>query len=165
MRDGNVEESGAAEAVLTRPQSVYARMLIAAGPSMAKDSATATDAVLPSARRVTVEYGGGGFFASSAVKRVLDGVDLDLMEGRTLGVVGESGSGKSTLARALLRLVPSRGEIRFEGRDLQVLGESALRPLRRRMQMIFQGPFTSLSPRLTVAAIVAGGASHAGDDP
>ena len=113
--------------------------------------------VLLSARALTVDYGGGGFFARSAARRALDGVDLDLSEARTLGLVGESGSGKSTLARALLRLVPSQGEIRFEGRELQALDERALRPLRRRMQMIFQDPFASLSPRLSVAAIVAEG--------
>ena len=109
------------------------------------------------ARALTVDYGGGGFFARSTARRAVDGVDLDLRGGRTLGIVGESGSGKSTLARALLRLVPSRGVIRFEGRDLQTMDERALRPLRRRMQMIFQDPFASLSPRLSVAAIVAEG--------
>jgi ABC-type microcin C transport system duplicated ATPase subunit YejF len=89
--------------------------------------------------------------------RAVDGVSLSLRRGQTLGIVGESGSGKSTLARALLRLTPCEGAIEFEGRDLQALGATAMRPLRRRMQMIFQDPFGSLSPLMSVGAIVAEG--------
>ncbi len=157
MRDGVVVESGPSGAVLTRPATAYTRMLVACEPARAGGRARADGGLLLTARALTVDYGGRGFLARSAVRRALDGVDLDLSAGRTLGVVGESGSGKSTLARALLRLVPSRGAIRFEGRDLQAMDERALRPLRRRMQMIFQDPFTSLSPRLSVATIVAEG--------
>ena len=81
-----------------------------------------------------------------------------MRRGQTLGIVGESGSGKSTLARALLRLTPSEGP-RGASRDgtLQELDAARLRPLRRRMQMVFQDPYGSLSPRLTVGAIVAEG--------
>jgi ABC-type microcin C transport system duplicated ATPase subunit YejF len=157
MRDGAVVESGPSGAVLTRPTSAYARMLVAAEFSRETTVQVGGGGVLLSARGLTVDYGGGGLFARSKIRRALDGVDLDLKEGRTLGLVGESGSGKSTLARAILRLVPSRGQIRFEGRDLQAMDERALRPLRRRMQMIFQDPFASLSPKLSVAAIVAEG--------
>ncbi len=156
MRDGAIVESGPSGAVLTRPASAYARVLVAAEPTDARAPAPAETPVLLSVRGLTVDYGGGPF-ARAAARRALDGVDLDLRQGRTLGVVGESGSGKSTLARALLRLVPSRGAIRFEGRDLQAMSERGLRPFRRRMQMIFQDPFGSLSPRLSVAAIVAEG--------
>jgi oligopeptide transport system ATP-binding protein len=157
MRDGVVVEHGQSRTVLAQPTSVCARMLVTAEPSTIRTSASAAGDVLLSARGLTVDYGREGFLARSAARRAVDGVDLDLKGGRTLGVVGESGSGKSTLARALLRLTPSRGAIRFEGRDLQAMDESALRPLRRRMQLIFQDPFGSLSPRLTVAAIVAEG--------
>ncbi len=156
MRDGAIVESGPSGAVLTRPASAYARMLVAAEPARARAPAPAETPVLLSARGLTVDYGGGPL-ARAAARRALDRVDLDLRQGRTLGVVGESGSGKSTLARALLRLIPSRGAILFEGHDLQAMREPALRPLRRRMQMIFQDPFGSLSPRLSVAAIVAEG--------
>ena len=110
-------------------------MLVAAEPARERKAARADGGLLLTARALTVDYGGGGFLARSPPRRALDGVDLDLHAGRTLGVVGESGSGKSTLARALLRLTPSRGAIRFEGRDLQAMDERALRPLRRRMQM------------------------------
>jgi microcin C transport system ATP-binding protein len=89
--------------------------------------------------------------------KAVDGVSLTLRRGHTLGVVGESGSGKSTLGRALLRLQKSEGSIVFDGLELQGLSWSRLRPLRRRMQIVFQDPFGSLSPRLSVGEIVGEG--------
>jgi peptide/nickel transport system ATP-binding protein len=87
--------------------------------------------------------------------RAVDGVSLTIDRGETLGLVGESGCGKSTLGRAILRLYePTDGSIRFDGRDITHLGESELRPLRRRMQMIFQDPFASLNPRHSVGRMV-----------
>ena len=86
----------------------------------------------------------------------VDGVDLDIRRGETLGLVGESGCGKSTLGRAILQLVrPTAGEITFDGTELTKLDDEALRPLRRRMQMVFQDPFSSLNPRMTVGQTVA----------
>jgi microcin C transport system ATP-binding protein len=89
--------------------------------------------------------------------RAVDGVDIAAHEGQTVGVVGESGSGKTTLGLALLRLQRSQGRITFRGRELQGLRESALRPLRREMQVVFQDPYGSLSPRLSVAQILEEG--------
>jgi microcin C transport system ATP-binding protein len=89
--------------------------------------------------------------------KAVDGVDIALKEGATLGVVGESGSGKTTLGLALLRLESSRGRIVFDGREIQALRARALRPLRREMQIVFQDPFSSLSPRLSVGEIVEEG--------
>jgi microcin C transport system ATP-binding protein len=89
--------------------------------------------------------------------KAVDGVTLTVRQGHTLGVVGESGSGKSSLGRALLRLEKSEGPILFDGQNLQELSTSELRPLRQRMQMVFQDPFGSLSPRLTVGQIVEEG--------
>jgi microcin C transport system ATP-binding protein len=89
--------------------------------------------------------------------RAVEGVTLAVREGETVGVVGESGSGKTTLGLALLRLVASRGEIRFDGREIQSLRSRTLRPLRREMQVVFQDPFGSLSPRLSVAQILEEG--------
>ncbi len=131
-------------------------MLVAAEPRGTKAPAATGGPVLISARGLTVDYGGGLLLRAPA-RRALEAVDLEVRQGRTLGVVGESGSGKSTLARALLRLVPSDGAIQFEGRDIHAMDQRALRPLRRRMQMVFQDPFGSLSPRMSVGRIVAEG--------
>jgi microcin C transport system ATP-binding protein len=89
--------------------------------------------------------------------RAVDGVDVVVHEGETVGLVGESGSGKSTMGYALLRLVPAEGRIRFDGKDLADLPKKSLRRLRADMQIVFQDPFGSLSPRMTVAEIVAEG--------
>ena len=86
----------------------------------------------------------------------VDGVDLDIRRGETIGLVGESGCGKSTLGRAILQLVrPTAGEVRFDGIELTALNDDELRPVRRRMQMVFQDPFGSLNPRMTVGEAVA----------
>ena len=86
----------------------------------------------------------------------VDGVDLDIRRGETIGLVGESGCGKSTLGRAILQLVrPTAGEVWFDGIELTALNDDELRPLRRRMQMVFQDPFSSLNPRMTVGQTVA----------
>jgi microcin C transport system ATP-binding protein len=102
-----------------------------------------------------------GFFRRVAghVKAV-DGVDFVLRRGQTLGIVGESGSGKTTLGKALLgleRIVPGEGVVSIEGREIQGLDENSLRPLRRRMQIIFQDPYGSLSPRMNILNIVGEG--------
>jgi len=100
----------------------------------------------------------GGFFRGvrSYVKAV-DGVSLKLRAGTTLGVVGESGSGKTTLGLAILRLVDAEGRISFAGRDITAERQRTLRPLRREMQVVFQDPYSSLSPRLSIAQIVGEG--------
>ncbi|WP_417434142.1 ATP-binding cassette domain-containing protein [Hoeflea sp.] len=95
-------------------------------------------------------------FGRAPMIRILNGIDLDIGRGSVLGIVGGSGSGKSTLGRALLRLIePTAGTIAFDGQDITHLNEDALRPIRRRMQMIFQDPMSSLNPRRRVGAIIA----------
>ncbi len=99
----------------------------------------------------------GGVFEKRRVLRAVDGVDLDVARGETVGLVGESGCGKSTLARLIMRLhEPTAGSIVLEGRDITHASAAEMRPLRRRMQMIFQDPYGSLNPRMKVGEILAG---------
>jgi ABC-type microcin C transport system duplicated ATPase subunit YejF len=111
------------------------------------------------ARGVVVAYAGqrGTFFGRRTPPQpVLHGVDIAIDRGETVGIVGESGSGKTTLGRALIGLVsPAEGSIRFDGKEIIGLGETAMRPLRRRMQMIFQDPMSSLNPRRTIRYILS----------
>lgn len=97
--------------------------------------------------------------------KAVDGVSLELAQGRTLALVGESGCGKTTVGKAVLRLLASTGSIRLEGQELQGLGDRQLRPWRGRMQMVFQDPFASLNPRLTVGEIIAEGMGALGAVP
>ncbi len=101
---------------------------------------------------------GGGFFSAKKVLRAVDDVSFQVMRGETLGLVGESGCGKSTLGRVVLRLIePTGGRVAFEGQDLTLLSASELRPLRRRMQIVFQDPYSSLNPRMSIRDIVGEG--------
>ena len=113
--------------------------------------------VLVEAIDLTVSFptGGGLLRRGSIMLRAVDRLSLSIAPGEVVGLVGESGSGKTTAGRAILRLLePTGGSIRFEGADITHLDKPALRPLRRRMQMIFQDPYSSLNPRLKVRDII-----------
>ena len=115
------------------------------------------DQPLLSVRHLKKHFAVSGGIFSREVDRVyaVDGVSFDISKGETLGLVGESGCGKSTTGRCILRLIePSSGEVWFQGADVRQLGGGALQALRRDMQIIFQDPYASLNPRLTVAAII-----------
>ena len=157
MKAGLLVESGPADLVTTRPANAYTKMLLAADALIPAPSEVAPGKPLLRARNVSVRYRLRGGWRQGKLFQAVDRVSLEIAPGETLGLIGESGSGKSTLGRALLRLVPCSGRIVFDGRDLRGLSLAALRPLRGSMQIVFQDPFSSLSPRLTVAAIVAEG--------
>lgn len=111
---------------------------------------------LISIKDLKVHYrSGGGLFSASKIVKAVDGVSLDIKKGETLGLVGESGCGKSTLGKAILRLTePTSGSVFFEGKDLAHLSNSAMRDQRKHLQMIFQDPYASLNPRMTVGSII-----------
>jgi oligopeptide transport system ATP-binding protein len=156
MERGAVVEAGPVGDVMAHPRAPATRMLIDATPPGAKSPPPVESAVLLEARDVSVEFSSASWRRRPAFHAV-DRVSLVLRRGRTLGVVGESGSGKSTLARALLRLAPYRGTVLFEGHDLAALNRASLRARRRDMQLVLQDPFGSLSPRLTIGAIIGEG--------
>jgi oligopeptide transport system ATP-binding protein len=159
MRLGEIVESGATADVIAAPRHPYTQMLLASEPAGEKPPPADGAPVLLDARNLAVTFtiGGGLLAGTPHVIRAVDKVSLRLKEAQTIGVVGESGSGKSTLGRLLLRLIDGTGALRFEGRDLMTLDRRALRPLRRELQIVFQDPYGSLSPRLTVGEIVTEG--------
>ncbi|TCO83460.1 microcin C transport system ATP-binding protein [Plasticicumulans lactativorans] len=159
MHAGRVVESGTLDAVFGAPREAYTRALVAAEPTRLVAAVPATAATLLEARGIVCTFAlrRGLFGRRGGEVRAVDGVDVELRAGETLGIVGESGSGKTTLGLSLLRLQDCSGSIRFDGRELAGLRERAVRPLRRHMQVVFQDPFAALSPRLTVERIVGEG--------
>ncbi|MBT4463502.1 MAG: ABC transporter ATP-binding protein, partial [Rhodospirillaceae bacterium] len=159
MNAGRIVEQGAAADIFERPQDTYTKTLLAAEPKGAPMPADASAPDLISGEDIKVWFPIKRGIIGRTVDHVkaVDGVSLTVKRGHTLGVVGESGSGKSTLARALLRLEKSDGSIKLEDSQLQGRDASELRPLRKRMQIVFQDPFGSLSPRQSVGQIVGEG--------
>ncbi|MFQ5939490.1 MAG: ABC transporter ATP-binding protein [Alphaproteobacteria bacterium] len=159
MKEGEIVESGPAEAVFGRPRHRYTRHLLAAEPKGRPAAAKAGAPTVMSTQDFKVWFPIKAGLLRRTVDhvRAVDGVTLTVREGQTVGVVGESGSGKTSLALGLLRLISSRGPVVLEGRDIQGWRSRQLRPLRREMQIVFQDPFGSLSPRLSVGEIVGEG--------
>lgn len=160
MRHGTVVEQGTVAQVLNQPVHDATKALLAAKATSHPAMPAAPDtAPVLEAQDVRVSFPGwGGLLRKPrAPVDAVDGVSLSLRPGETLGLVGESGSGKTTLTLALLRLIQSTGAISLDGQRIDGLGFKALRPLRRRMQVVFQDPFASLSPRMSVAAIIGEG--------
>ncbi len=159
MQDGKLVEQGPLTAVFARPEHPYTQRLLAAepkGPPVATRP-DATEVMAARDLRVWFPIKRGLLRRTVDHVRAVDGISLRVREGASVGIVGESGSGKTTLGLAMLRLERSRGEIRFRGRDIQGLHSRALRPLRKEMQIVFQDPFGSLSPRMSVGQIVGEG--------
>ncbi len=159
MTEGEIVEHGPVAEVFDHPQHAYTKHLLSAEP---KGRPAAADPAAPEILRlddlkVHFPIRRGVLRRTVGYVKAVDGVSIALREGHTIGLVGESGSGKTTLGLALLRLEKSEGGIEFDGKDLQKLDQRTLRPLRRQMQIVFQDPFSSLSPRMTVGEIVGEG--------
>ena len=159
MTKGEIVEQGPVDDVFDRPQHPYTKHLLSAEP---KGRPAAADPASPEILRlddlkVHFPIKRGLLRRTVGYVKAVDGVSIALKEGHTIGLVGESGSGKTTLGLALLRLERSQGGIHFDGQDLQALSQRELRPLRRQMQIVFQDPYSSLSPRMSVGEIVGEG--------
>jgi microcin C transport system ATP-binding protein len=159
MQHGRIVEQAASEALFTKPQHAYTRMLLAAEPKgvAPKPDPKAADVIATDNLKVWFPIKRGFFRKTVGHIKAVDGVSVRVKAGQTLGIVGESGSGKTTLGLALLRLIASQGPIVYLGRDISGFDAGDMRPLRREMQVVFQDPFGSLSPRLSIRQIVEEG--------
>jgi peptide/nickel transport system ATP-binding protein len=165
LRLGDLVEVGDKHDVLQRPQHAYTRMLIGAVPTLRLHAreADATAPVVLSARGLEKTYFDKSWFGKTRVVHAAKDVNFEIRKGQTLGIVGESGSGKSTVARCVVRLIdPTSGEISLGHDDIARLPARALRPLRRRVQIVFQDPYRSLNPRRTVAEAMIEGPMNYG---
>ena len=159
MNQGKIVEQGDAQQIFEAPQHEYTQQLLAA-EFLSPPPEVAGAAVQPVAELedVQVRYSiGRSWFGKESFNQAVKGVSLQVNAGQTVGVVGESGSGKTTLGMALLRMIKSDGRIVFLGADLTMLPRKALKPVRRELQIVFQDPFGSLSPRMNIAQIVGEG--------
>ncbi|MCU1752050.1 ABC transporter ATP-binding protein [Pseudomonas sp. 6D_7.1_Bac1] len=157
MRGGEIVEQAECERLFNQPQHPYSRELLNAEPEGEALPRDEREAVLQVDDLSVTFPLGGGLFQRKTYLRAVDGISLSIQRGKTLGIVGESGSGKSTLGQAILRLLDSQGSIRFQGEALDSLNQKQLRPWRKQMQVVFQDPFGSLSPRMSVAQIISEG--------
>ena len=159
MHEGAMVEQGQIDDVFERPQHAYTRHLIESEPKGKPHAAVNCAPVVMHAENLKVWFPIKKGLMKRTVDhvRAVDGITVNVREGQTVGVVGESGSGKTTLGLALLRLISSKGPIEFHGKEIQGLRSKPLRPLRREMQIVFQDPYGSLSPRMSVSQIIEEG--------
>lgn len=159
MTDGRIVETGSTAGIFDNPRHDYTKKLLAAEPKGRPP--VSDDGARPVMRgndiRVWFPIKKGFFRNTVDHVKAVDGVDVTVRAGQTLGIVGESGSGKTTLGLALARMISSEGKIRFSERDIDEYSFSDMRPLRRELQIVFQDPFGSLSPRMSIAEIVEEG--------
>jgi len=158
LRDGRLLETARTEQLMRAPVHDYTRELVSAElPPRVSATSDGSENPLLRVQELCVEFRTKGLLRRRRATLAVDGVSLEVAAGETLAIVGESGSGKTSLALALLRLISSRGSIEFDGRRLDGERERALRPLRRNMQIVFQDPFGSLSPRMSIRQLVEEG--------
>ncbi|RVC57948.1 MAG: ABC transporter ATP-binding protein [Mesorhizobium sp.] len=159
MTKGKIVESGPTKDIFANPQHAYTKHLLAAEPKGKPPAANADAKAVMMGKDIKVWFPiKRGFFRRTVDNvKAVDGIDVTVRAGQTLGVVGESGSGKTTLGLALARMISSTGTIQFDGRDINQLSFNAMRPLRRELQIVFQDPFGSLSPRMSIAEIIEEG--------
>ena len=159
MTNGEIVERGTTHDIFTAPQHPYTKHLLASEPKGTPPAVNAKAPVILEARDLKVWFPIKRGFLRRVVGHIkaVDGIDLAVKEGQTLGVVGESGSGKTTLGLALLRLVSSEGPIVYLGNRIDGYDSKRMRPIRRDMQIVFQDPYGSLSPRLSVGQIIEEG--------
>ncbi|QYZ68781.1 ABC transporter ATP-binding protein [Neotabrizicola shimadae] len=161
MQHGEVREEGPTEQVFTNPQNPYTRRLLSSEPKGRANPAEVTDEIVMQGRGVRVTYTlrkGGAFRGTYYDLQAVDGLSLTLHRGETLGLVGESGSGKTTFGQALMRLnTLTAGEVDFLGTRIDGFDRKAMKPLRKQMQIVFQDPFASLNPRMSVRQIIEEG--------
>ncbi|WP_105373930.1 ABC transporter ATP-binding protein [Neorhizobium huautlense] len=159
MTKGRIVESGTVEDVFSRPQHEYTRHLLGSEPRGEPPPANPTKPVIMEGKDIRVWFPIKAGLMRRVVDHVkaVDGIDLTLRAGETLGVVGESGSGKTTLGLALARLISSQGRIAFIGNEIDKFSFKEMLPFRDRLQVVFQDPYGSLSPRMSVGEIVAEG--------
>jgi peptide/nickel transport system ATP-binding protein len=160
MRNGKLVETGPLDAILRSPAMEYTRDLLSSVPSLVPrpPRASTSEPVVLEANDLGKIYRERSFLGRAREVAAAQNVTLTLRKGRTLGIVGESGSGKSTVARCILRLIdPTSGGIRLAGREISGLSRRLLRPHRQKIQIIFQDPYRSLNPRITVGETIAEG--------
>ncbi len=159
MTGGKIVETGPTEDVFTHPQHAYTKHLLAAEPKGAPPKADLSAPIVMQGDDIKVWFPIKRGLLRKTVGHVkaVDGVDVTVREGQTLGIVGESGSGKTTLGLALMRLISSEGRIVFLGKEIEGRSFREMRPFRSEMQIVFQDPYGSLSPRMSVAEIIEEG--------
>ncbi|BAP44719.1 ABC transporter ATP-binding protein [Pseudomonas sp. LJDD11] len=167
MQAGQIVEHNECQSLFKQPQHPYSRLLLDAEPAGLPVTRPAREPLLEVENlRVWFSLAGGWFGRHKEYLKAVDDISLSVERGKTLGIVGESGSGKSTLGQAILRLLDSSGTIRFRGQALDGMSHKQMRPWRKQMQVVFQDPYGSLSPRLSVAQIIAEGLqAHTQLDP
>jgi len=159
MTRGKIVESGPTAEIFTNPRHEYTRHLLAAEPKGEPPAADPDAETVMTGKNIRVWFPIKKGFLRKVVDHVkaVDGVDVTVRAGQTLGVVGESGSGKTTLGLALCRMISSQGEITFRGQRIDGRSFRDMRPLRREIQIVFQDPYGSLSPRMSVSEIIEEG--------